>query len=286
MGLGLGRVRSGVGESACAGGDAYPAGMRLAKYLAQAGVASRRAAESLIEQGRVRVDGALITTPVFFVEPGMDVRVDGEPVAAAQGAGARGPVVYMLNKPLGVVSTSSDPQGRPTVLDYAPAEAGRVYPVGRLDIDSSGLLLLTNDGDLAHKLTHPSFEVPKTYLVRIAHPPIKRGDLDELRRGVQLEDGLTAPAEVTALAPAKFEITIREGRNRQVRRMCDAVGHPVKELRRVRFGDLELGLLLEGGVRRLRPQEVEALRALAEAPKAPRPRPRSSQRRSRDPRRR
>lgn len=246
--------------------------MRLAKYLAHAGVASRRAAESLIEQGRVRVDGALITTPVFFVEPGMDVRVDGDPVMSADAPGARATVVYMLNKPLGVVSTSSDPQGRPTVLDYAPAEAGRVYPVGRLDIDSSGLLLLTNDGDLAHRLTHPSFEVPKTYLVRIAHPPIKRGDLDDLRRGVMLDDGPTAPTEVTALAPAKFEITLREGRNRQVRRMCDAVGHPVKELKRVRFGDLELGLLLEGGVRRLRAQEVDALRAFAAEPRTPRTR--------------
>ncbi|MBO9534398.1 MAG: rRNA pseudouridine synthase, partial [Solirubrobacteraceae bacterium] len=242
--------------------------MRLAKYLAQAGVASRRAAESLIEQGRVRVDGALITTPVFFVEPGMDVRVDGEKVDSPE---ERASVVYMLNKPLGVVSTSWDPQGRPTVTDYAPPEAGRVYPVGRLDIDSSGLLLVTNDGDLAHRLTHPSFEVPKTYLVRIAHPPIKRGELDELRRGVELDDGLTAPTDVTAIAPAKFEITLREGRNRQVRRMCDAIGHPVKELQRIRFGDLELGHLLEGGVRRLKPQEVEALRALAGEAKTPRP---------------
>jgi 23S rRNA pseudouridine2605 synthase len=240
--------------------------MRLAKYLAHAGVASRRAAEDLIEQGRVRVDGALITTPVFFVEPGMDVRVDGEPVEAPE---ERPSLVYVLNKPLGVVSTSWDPQGRPTVTDFAPPEAGRVYPVGRLDIDSSGLLLITNDGDLAHRLTHPSFEVPKTYLVRIAHPPIKRVQVEALRRGVELEDGMTAPAEITQLAPAKFEITLREGRNRQVRRMCDAVGHPVKELQRIRFGNVELGHLLEGGVRRLKPQEVEALRQLAGDAKAP-----------------
>lgn len=234
--------------------------MRLAKYIVHAGVASRRAAESLIEQGRVRVDGTLVTTPVFFVEPGQQVYVDGEPVA---GPGARPNLVYMLNKPLGVVSTSDDPQGRRTVTSFAPPEAGRVYPVGRLDIDSSGLLLLTNDGELAHRLTHPSFEVPKTYAVRVAHPPISRKDIEELRRGVELEDGMTAAAEVVQFGPAKFEITLREGRNRQVRRMCEAIGHPVKDLKRVQFGPLELGHLHEGDVRRLRQPEIDALRAIA-----------------------
>lgn len=234
--------------------------MRLAKYLAHAGVASRRASESLIEQGRVRVDGALVTTPVFFVEPGQQIYVDGELVTGPE---QRSNVVYMFNKPLGVVSTSDDPQGRPTATMFAPPEAGRVYPVGRLDIDSSGLLLLTNDGDLAHQLTHPSFEVPKTYAVRIAHPPISRKEIEVLRRGVELDDGMTAPADVVQFGPAKFEITLREGRNRQVRRMCDAIGHPVKDLSRVQFGPIELGHLHEGDVRRLRQPEIDALRAAA-----------------------
>ena len=233
--------------------------MRLAKYLAHAGVASRRASEVLIEQGRVRVDGTLVTTPVFFVEPGQKVFVDGE---AVKGPDERPSLVYVFHKPVGVVSTADDPQGRPTVTHFAPPEAGRLYPVGRLDIDSSGLLLLTNDGDLAYRLTHPSFEVPKTYRVRIAHPPISRKDLDDLRRGVELDDGLTMPADVTQFGPAKFEITLREGRNRQVRRMCEAIGHPVKELMRVSFGSLELGHLHEGDVRRLKVQEVDELRKL------------------------
>lgn len=234
--------------------------MRLAKYLAHAGVASRRAAEDLIYQGRVRVNKTLVTTPVFFVEPGMKVFVDGEPVSALED---RTTVAYVLNKPVGVISTAFDPQGRKTVTDFAPPEAGRVYPVGRLDIDSSGLLLITNDGDLAHRLTHPSFEVPKTYEVRIAKPPISRRDIEHLRRGVELEDGWTLPAEAEQFGPAKFSLTLREGRNRQVRRMCEAIGHPVKELRRVQFGTLELGHLHEGDIRRLKPPEVEALRAMA-----------------------
>jgi 23S rRNA pseudouridine2605 synthase len=259
--------RSPIGRRVGGAAPVVSVAMRLAKYIAHAGVTSRRDAEALIEQGRVHVDGALVTTPVFFVDDGMKVYVDGELV---ESPAERGSVVYIFNKPLGVVSTSWDPQGRPTVTDFAPPEAGRVYPVGRLDIDSSGLLLLTNDGDLAHRLTHPSFEVPKTYLVRIAHPPISRKDLDQLRRGVELDDGPTAPTEINPIAPAKFEITLREGRNRQVRRMCDAIGHPVKELERIRFGDLELGHLLEGGIRRLKAPEVEALRAMAGEAKTPR----------------
>ncbi|MDQ8043109.1 MAG: pseudouridine synthase [Solirubrobacteraceae bacterium] len=238
--------------------------MRLAKYLAHAGVASRRAAEDLIVQGRVRVDRSLVTTPVFFVEPGMKVFVDGEPVGSLDEVAT---VVYAVNKPVGVVSTSWDPQGRMAVTEFAPPEAGRVYPVGRLDIDSSGLILVTNDGDLAHKLTHPSFEVPKTYEVRIAHPPISRRDVEHLRRGVELDDGWTLPAEAEQHGPAHFAITLREGRNRQVRRMCEAIGHPVKDLKRIRFGTLELGHLHEGSVRRLKAQEVDQLRRLAESAK-------------------
>ncbi len=239
--------------------------MRLAKYLAHAGVASRRAAEDLIVQGRVHVGRSLVTTPVFFVEPGQKVYVDGELIGTLEDD--RNTVVYALNKPTGVVSTSYDPQGRPTVTEFAPPEAGRVYPVGRLDIDSSGLLLITNDGDLAHKLTHPSFEVPKTYEVRIAHPPISRRDVEHLRRGVELDDGWTMPAEAEQHGPAHFSLTLREGRNRQVRRMCEAIGHPVKDLKRVRFGTLDLGHLHEGDVRRLHAQEVDALRKLAESAK-------------------
>lgn len=256
--------------------------MRLAKYLAHAGVASRRAAEDLIAQGRVHVDRTLVTTPVFFVEPGMQVYVDGE-LVGEDVTEKPATVVYVLNKPTGVVSTSYDPQGRRTVTDFAPPEAGRVYPVGRLDIDSSGLLLITNDGDLAHKLTHPSFEVPKTYEVRIAHPPISRRDVEELRRGVMLDDGMTMPAEIDHTGPATMLLTLREGRNRQVRRMCEAVGHPVKDLRRIRFGTLELGFLHEGDVRRLTAQEVNALRRLAEDGRRTsggRPRPRSTGRRA------
>jgi 23S rRNA pseudouridine2605 synthase len=237
--------------------------MRLAKYLAHAGVASRRAAEQLIYDGRVHVDRALITTPVFFVEPGQKVYVDGDLIGALED---KTTVVYVLNKPVGVISTAHDPQGRMTVTEFAPPEAGRVYPVGRLDIDSSGLLLITNDGDLAHKMTHPSFEVPKTYEVRIAHPPISGRDIESLRRGIELDDGWTAPAEAEQFGPATFSLTLREGRNRQVRRMCEAIGHPVRELRRVKYGTLELGHLHEGDIRRLKPPEVESLRSLAVMP--------------------
>ncbi len=230
--------------------------MRIAKYLAHAGVASRRAAEDLIDQGRVRVDGRTIRTPVFFVEDGMQIEVDGERVASPA---KQTQLVYALHKPEGVVATAYDPQGRQTVVDFAPGSAGRVYPVGRLDIDSTGLILLTNDGDLAHRMTHPKFEVPKTYAVRVGKAPIKQRELEALRKGVELEDGWTAPAEVEQVGHLQLEITIHEGRNRQVRRMCDAVGHPVKSLCRIKYGPLELGLLHPGNVRRLKREEIDAL---------------------------
>jgi 23S rRNA pseudouridine2605 synthase len=167
-------------------------------------------------------------------------------------------VVYMLHKPAGVVSTASDTHGRETVVGLVD-ERVRLYPVGRLDADSSGLILLTNDGELAHKLTHPSFQVPKTYRARVGGGPVAAGQLRRLRAGVLLDDGPAAPAEVRKLAPDVLELTIREGRNRQVRRMCAAVGHRVLSLERVRFGVLELGSLPVGGYRRLRVAEVSRL---------------------------
>jgi 23S rRNA pseudouridine2605 synthase len=230
--------------------------VRLAKYLAHAGVASRRAAERLIADGRVTVDGALAADPARDVDASHDVRFDGRPVEREAHA------VYALNKPAGVVSTAHDPQGRRTVVQLVPS-AQRLYPVGRLDADTTGLILLTNDGALAHKLTHPSFEVPRTYRALVRHPPVREPALRALREGIELEDGLTAPAKVRRLAADRLELTIHEGRKRQVRRMCEAVGHPVRALERVAFGPLRLGALEPGEHRRLTPAEVERLRSLA-----------------------
>jgi 23S rRNA pseudouridine2605 synthase len=230
--------------------------MRLAKHLAHAGVASRRAAEALIAAGRVTVDGATITDPARDVGESERVAVDGRPVAIAAGR-----VVVAVHKPTGVVSTARDPQGRPTVVDLVDDVPGRLYPVGRLDADTTGLILLTDDGELAHRLTHPRFEVPKTYRARVGGDPVGQRALRALRDGVVLEDGRTAPAEVRLIGPHELELTLREGRKRQVRRMCAAVGHPVRALRRVAFGPLGLGDLPEGAHRRLRQDEVERLRA-------------------------
>jgi 23S rRNA pseudouridine2605 synthase len=227
--------------------------MRLAKYLAHAGVASRRAAERLVADGRVTVDGATVRDPARDVDDSHAVLVDGRAVHTVQ------TVVYALNKPAGVVSTARDPQGRRTVVDLVEADQ-RLYPVGRLDADTTGLILLTNDGALAHRLTHPSFEVPRTYRATVRHPPVREPALTALREGVELDDGRTAPAAVRRLAADRLELTIHEGRKRQVRRMCEAVGHPVKQLERVAFGPLRLGGLEPGEHRRLRPAEVERLR--------------------------
>jgi 23S rRNA pseudouridine2605 synthase len=227
--------------------------MRLAKYLAHAGVASRRAAEELIAAGRVTVGGEVVRDPARDVDERSGVALDGEPVG-----GAEERVVFALHKPVGAVSTARDPQGRPTVVELVPSPA-RLYPVGRLDADTSGLLLLTNDGDLAELLTHPRYEVPKVYVAVVEHPPIREPALRALRDGVELEDGVTAPARARRLAPDTIELTIHEGRKRQVRRMCEAVGHPVHELRRVRLGPLALGDLAPGEHRRLTRAEVERL---------------------------
>jgi 23S rRNA pseudouridine2605 synthase len=266
--------------------------MRLAKHLAHAGVASRRAAEALIVAGRVRVDGELVRDPARDVTADDRVEVDGKPLA-----GPEPRVVYVVHKPVGVISTASDTHGRPTVVELL-ADRLRLYPVGRLDADSSGLILLTNDGALAERLTHPRYEVPKTYRVRVGGGPVGERALRTLRTGVELEDGPTAPAEVRRLAADprssdrrsldlrspdlrsldlrssdrrslggdELELTLREGRNRQVRRMCAAVGHPVLALQRVAFGPLTLGDLPAGAHRRLGEAELRALREAAGVP--------------------
>jgi 23S rRNA pseudouridine2605 synthase len=231
--------------------------MRLVKYLAHAGVASRRAAEKLIAAGRVSVDGEIVADPARDVDAGDRVRVDGRELK-----GPERRVTFAVHKPAGVVSTARDTHGRPTVLDLVDAEGLRLYPVGRLDADSSGLLLLTNDGELANRLTHPSFEVAKTYRATLAGAPIGDDALARLREGVQLDDGPTAPAQVRRVGGREIELTIHEGRNRQVRRMCAAVGHPVLALRRVSFGPLALDGLAEGEHRRLDEHELGLLRAL------------------------
>ena len=231
--------------------------MRLAKYLAHAGVASRRASETIIADGRVTVDGTVITDPARDVDDSRSVKVDGRRIKTA----GQTHVVYLLNKPAGVISTAKDPQGRPTVISLVRSDE-RLYPVGRLDYDTTGLILLTNDGDLAHRLTHPSFEVPRTYRARVANAPVNEPAMRALRDGVELEDGPTAPAKVRRLASNHLEITIHEGRKRQVKRMLEAVGHPVRSLERVAFGPLRLGSLPEGEYRELTASEIEQLRSL------------------------
>ena len=231
--------------------------MRLAKFLATAGVASRRASEELVRAGRVTVAGETVTDPARDVGENSRVVVDGRPVA-----GAEPRVLYAVHKPVGVLSTARDTHGRPTVLELVPEQGLRLYPVGRLDADSSGLILLTNDGELANRLTHPSFEISKTYRATVGGGNVGEPALDALRRGIELDDGPTAPARVRRLKGNLIELTIHEGRNRQVRRMCAAVGHPVLELSRVAFGPLRLDGLKTGAHRRLQAAEIERLRSL------------------------
>jgi 23S rRNA pseudouridine2605 synthase len=231
--------------------------MRLAKFLAHAGVASRRAAETMIADGRVRVDGELVRDPARDVGERSRVSIDGRALSGPQER-----VTYALHKPLGVVSTARDTHGRTTVLDLVPRGAARLYPVGRLDADSSGLILVSNDGELANRLTHPRHEVPKTYRAVLGGGPVGERALRELRAGVELDDGPTAPTRVRRLGAHELELTLHEGRNRQVRRMCAAVGHPVIALRRERFGPLALDGLGAGEHRRLTDSELASLRAL------------------------
>jgi 23S rRNA pseudouridine2605 synthase len=225
--------------------------VRLAKYLAHGGVASRRAAEELIRAGRVRVGGEVVTDPARDVDDRSGVEVDGSAVAAEPRE------VWAVNKPVGVVSTASEPGRRRAVTELVDSDR-RLYPVGRLDADSTGLILLTNDGELANRLTHPRYGVEKAYRVELARPPAER-DLERLRRGVELDDGTTAPARVRRTGERRIEVTIGEGRKRQIRRMAEAIGNEVTALERVAIGPLELGGLPTGRARRLSEGEVAAL---------------------------
>ena len=205
--------------------------------------------------GRVTVAGRTVTDPALDVDADSGVAVDGR---FLEGVEER--MVFIVHKPPGVLSTARDTHGRRTVVDLVPAAGTRLYPVGRLDVDSTGLILVTNDGDLAQRLTHPSFEVPRTYRAMVRPSPVPEHVLRALREGVELDDGRTLPAKVRQLRPGVLELTIREGRNHQVKRMCEAVGHRVRTLQRIRFGALRLDELPEGGHRRLKAAEVEALR--------------------------
>jgi len=226
--------------------------VRLAKFLAHGGVASRRKAEEIIGKGLVTVGGEVVIDPARDVDESDEVRVNGELV------GAEAREVWAVNKPAGVVSTAREPGSRPAVVELVETKA-RLYPVGRLDADTTGLLLLTNDGELANRLTHPRYEVPKVYRATLRVPFAER-DLKRLRSGVELDDGPTAPTDVKRLGEREIEITLREGRNRQVRRMVEAVGNRVVALRRIRFGPLELGGLEEGRARLLSEDELDQLR--------------------------
>ncbi|MDI3256188.1 MAG: pseudouridine synthase [Kyrpidia sp.] len=234
---------------------------RLQKVIAGAGLTSRRKAEMWIAEGRVRVNGQVVSEPGCKVDPAVDrIEVDGRPLRMRDRA-----VCFLFYKPAGVVTTMHDPQGRPTVADYVRDIPQRVFPVGRLDANSSGLLILTNDGALAHRLMHPRFGVEKTYRVKVA------GYLDDravrsLENGIVLDGVRTASARVRIRTRqsegSEFDITLHEGRNRQVRRMCRAVGHPVRELTRIRYGNLTVDGLRPGQIRPLSEEEDRALRAL------------------------
>jgi 23S rRNA pseudouridine2605 synthase len=225
--------------------------VRLNAYLARAGVASRRKADALIKAGRVTVNGQLGQLNTF-VENADRVELDGREVAKQRLAH------LLLHKPAGVVTTADDPQGRPTVVDLVPNKP-RVVPVGRLDADTTGALLLTNDGQLSHRLAHPRYGVEKTYSAEVEGEP-SDGTIAQLEEGVELDDGRTAPARVRRIGPHTVELTIHEGRNRQVRRMLDTVGHPVTRLHRSAYAGLTLEGLEPGQWRELEPSEVERLR--------------------------
>lgn len=238
-----------------------PEGERLQKVMARAGIGSRRRCEELIAEGRVVVDGAVAQLGRRVDPQVAVVELDGVIITVRPDV-----VHYLLNKPAGVVTTARDPHGRRTVLDDLPSEP-RVFPVGRLDMDTEGLLLLTNDGELAHRLTHPSFGVEKEYLAHVEGSP-SRASLRRLREGVELEDGVTAPARVAAVEPSLLRITIHEGRNRQVRRMCEAIGHPVLRLVRTRIGPLADSRLGPGEHRPLTLSELRALEKVVSNPAA------------------
>ena len=234
--------------------------VRLQKFLANAGVASRRKAEELIEAGRVEVNDVVVTELGTKVDPATDkVSVNGQVIRVGP------PVWIALNKPVGYVSTRADPQKRPTIYDLLPKSLHGLFYVGRLDVDSEGLMLLTNVGDMAHRLLHPSFQVSRVYDV-VVRGSVTAATADQLTRGVALEDGIAKAESATILAPvggndARLRLVLREGRKREVRRMMRAVGHEVKRLKRVRYGPIELGHLPAGKWRKLSEAELRALRA-------------------------
>ncbi|PYZ99187.1 pseudouridine synthase [Alteribacter lacisalsi] len=235
---------------------------RLQKIIAQAGVTSRRKAETLIGEGRVKVNGTVVKELGSKADPGTDeIEVDGVPI------GKEEPVYFLLYKPQGVISSVDDHHGRKTVTEMIATDK-RVYPVGRLDYDTSGLIILTNDGDFANTLMHPKFRIHKTYIAKVKGVPSKQ-KLKTLEKGIELEDGKTAPAKVKMIKGNKqkdnaiVELTIHEGRNRQVRRMLEAIGHPVEKLKREQYGFLTLKGLNAGEFRELKPHEVKKLRELA-----------------------
>jgi len=236
-------------------------GERLQKVLARVGIGSRRVCEDLIAEGRVLVDGEVaVLGRRVDVETAL-IELDGAPI------GVRPDLVhYLLNKPAGVVTTADDPEGRPTVVGLVPTEP-RVFPVGRLDFGTEGLLLLTNDGELAHRLTHPSFGVEKDNVAELQGSP-SRAALRRLREGIELDDGVTAPARAALLEPSVLRLTIHEGRNRQVRRMCDAIGHPVVRLIRTRIGPLADRSLAPGAWRELAGDELRSLQRAVAVPEA------------------
>ncbi len=236
-------------------------GLRLQKVLARAGYGSRRRCEELIEQGRVRVDGAVARLGRRVDPDVARITVDDAPAPTAPGH-----VYYLLNKPAGVVTTADDPQGRPTVLELVPSEP-RVFAVGRLDRATEGLLILTNDGDLSHVLSHPSHGVVKEYLAQVRGDPSPQA-IRMLREGITLDDGVTAPARVSRVEAGLLRIAIHEGRNRQVRRMCSAVGHEVERLVRTRIGPVADTTLAPGTYRDLAPAEVRRLGEAAVGPLA------------------
>jgi pseudouridine synthase len=238
---------------------------RLQKILSQAGVASRRASEQLMLEGRVSVNGTTVRELGTKADPAADdIRVDGRRIKVVQQHR-----YILLNKPRGYVTTRSDPQRRPTVIDLLGTVREYVYPVGRLDFDSEGLLLLTNDGDLAATLTHPRHGIVRVYEVRVAGTPDDH-DLKRLARGITLEGRRTLPADVRSIGPGRFTIAIREGRNRQIRKMCEAIGHPVDHLKRTAIGPLRDANLKSGRWRELTDEEVRRLKKAAsrEAPRA------------------
>ena len=233
-----------------------PQGERLQKVLAATGYGSRRICEDLIAAGRVTVNGEVAVLGRRVDVDHDQIAVDGAPIGVRPDL-----VYYLLNKPIGVVTTSRDTHQRPTVVELVPPEP-RVFSVGRLDVDTEGLLLLTNDGDLANRIAHPSHGIEKEYLVEVAGGAVSPGSIRALREGVMLDDGLTAPAKVAQPDPGVLRITIHEGRNRQIRRMCEAVGHRVTRLVRTRIGPLSDRSLAPGTWREL---TVDEWRALTEA---------------------